>query len=533
MATNLRPVSDASPSNLLHSGLKWMYPGMRVKRWLLLIPIGLLPVIVGVLLLIQLRALDLLDRLDNLASTTMRWRLDQPAFYVPLGISLILLGLGLIVGALILINRTIVSVVAPEHLRELPEVMHRKVALSQGAKIVAIGGGTGLSTLLRGLKKYSSNLTAIVTMTDDGGSSGLLQKQMLGGLLPPGDIRNCLVALADADEMMQRLFQYRFTTKDAEDGLSGHSFGNLLIAAMTDVTGDFERAVEETSNILAIRGRVIPSTTDSVVLVGEMADGREVTGETSIAHDEAAISRIKLCPDNPRPLPEVIDAIRQAEIIVMGPGSVYTSVIPNLLVKEIAQAIAASKALKVYVCNVMTQPGETDHYSASDHVQAIVDHVAPYLTPKQRIFDYVLVNNTRPSDDMMAHYTKFGAEFVVPDAETIASRGIKPVKGSFISESEVVRHDPDKIAPRRPAPLCRTSLFRQVDKASLLLQGARYLFGTYGDGSCCKKDAAAARSVGVVLFCADCIARRFANAKKPPCFKSSAAASNGLGASTT
>ncbi|MDX1934583.1 MAG: YvcK family protein [Capsulimonadales bacterium] len=446
MATNLRPIADTPPTNAFRSGLKWLYPGMRVKRYLLLIPIGLIPVTIGVLMIIQLGAVDLLDRLDHIVTTTLGWRLDRPAVHIPLGFSLIVLGLMLIVGALVLVNRTVVSVIAPEHLGELPEVIHRKVALSQGARIVALGGGTGLSTLLRGLKKYTSNLTAVVTMTDDGGSSGLLQKQLAGGMLPPGDIRNCLVALADAEPLMQDLFQFRFSTKEEGDGLSGHSFGNLLIAAMSEVTGDFETAVEATSNILAIRGRVLPSTTDSVVLVGEMADGREITGETNIAHDDAAIRRITLCPADPRPLPEVIEAIRQAEIIVMGPGSVYTSVIPNLLVREIAQAVAASKALRVYVCNVMTQPGETDHFSASDHVQAIEEHAAPFLTPKQRIFDYVLVNTTRPGEALMERYTRSGAEFVTPDADIIAGKGYKAVRGSFLSESAVVRHDPDKIS---------------------------------------------------------------------------------------
>jgi len=453
MATNLQPIPETSRGGPAHAGrrrvvngLKWLYPGMRVKRWLALIPIGLAPVIVGVIILVQLRTLDYLDRLDAFFSETLRLRLDAPSVFVPLGLSLILLGLGVILAALIGVNRSIIGAIAPEQLPELSEVMHRRMALSQGAKIVVIGGGTGLSTLLRGLKKHTSNLTAVVTMTDDGGSSGLLQRQMVGGILPPGDIRNCLVALADAEPLMQELFQYRFETTKADDGLSGHSFGNLLIAAMADVTGDFERAVERTASILNIRGRVLPSTVESVVLVGEMADGREVTGESSIAQDPSPIQRIKLCPDEPRPLPEVLQAIRQAEIIVMGPGSVFTSVIPNLLVKEIAQAVARSKALKVYVCNVMTQKGETDGYAASDHVKAVEEHVAPSLSPKQHVFDYVLVNTARPSSELLERYSQSGAEFVTPDVEVMAARGYKAVKCSFISETAVGRHDSEKIA---------------------------------------------------------------------------------------
>lgn len=448
MATNLRPVSDTPRSTgtraAVRSGLKWLYPGMRVKRWLLFIPLGMVFVLLGVVVLVRIRLVDIYDSLE--AFLTNLGMPTTPIAYVPLGLSLIAVGLLLILTAFALVNRSIVQAVAPESLSELPDVLHRKVALSQGARIVVLGGGTGLSTLLRGLKKYTSNLTAVVTMTDDGGSSGVLQKQLLGGILPPGDIRNCLVALADAEPRMQELFQYRFETRNEDDGLSGHSFGNLLIAAMADITGDFERAVEETASILNIRGRVLPTSVESVVLVGEMEDGREVTGETSIADDPTPIKRIKLCPDSPPPLAKVIDAIRQAEVIVMGPGSVYTSVIPNLLVREIAQAVASSKAIKIYVCNVMTQPGESDGYAASTHVKAIEDHVASFLTPRQRIFDYVLVNTSRPGSTLTARYQQVGAEFVVPDVEKIVEMGYKPVKGNFISESAVVRHDPDKIA---------------------------------------------------------------------------------------
>jgi uncharacterized cofD-like protein len=450
MATNLRPIPDtprpAGTRGKVQSNLKWLYPGMRVKRWLLLIPLGMVPILLGVLSLIGLRTVEIHERMEIFLLERLGVTPNVPAVYVPLGITLILIGMAIILTAFALVNRSIVQAIAPDSLSELPDKLHRRIALSQGAKTVALGGGTGLSTLLRGLKQYTSNLTAVVTMTDDGGSSGLLQRQLVAGILPPGDIRNCLVALADSEPRMQELFQYRFETRDEKDGLYGHSFGNLLIAAMADITGDFERAVEETSTILNIRGRVLPTSVDSVVLVGEMADGTEITGETSIAGTDVPIQRIKLCPDSPKPLSNVIEAIRQAEIIVMGPGSVFTSIIPNLLVKEIAQAVAASPALKVYVCNVMTQPGETDDFTASDHVRVIEEHVAPFLTPRQRIFDYVLVNAVRPSSEALARYQNVGAEFVVPDVEKIAAMGYKPVKGNFISERTVVRHDPEKIA---------------------------------------------------------------------------------------
>ena len=456
MATNPRPVSETSRviagsprprvRRRVALGLKWLYPGMRVKRWLLLIPIGLLPVLLGVLVLARLGTLDWLDRLDDWFMHVLRLRIDLPSVYIPLGLVLMGIGLLTIFSALVAVNHSIIRAVAPDQLADLPEIMHRKVSLAQGAKIVALGGGTGLSTLLRGLKTYTGNLTAIVTMTDNGGSSGLLQQQMAGGILPPGDIRNCLVALADAEPLMQQLFQYRFQTINEKDGLSGHSFGNLLIAAMADITGDFERAVKETSNILAIRGRVLPSTVETVVLVGEMADGREVTGESEIAGDPAPIARIKLCPDNPRPLDETIAAIRQAEVITFGPGSVYTSIIPNVLVKEITEAIASSKALRVYVCNVMTQRGETDGYTASDHVRAIEEHAAPFLAPGQRLFDVVLVNTAEPGGALKERYERSGADFVLPDSDKIRERGYKVVEGSFISESAVVRHESNRMA---------------------------------------------------------------------------------------
>lgn len=433
-----------SPRKLVVHGVKWLTPGLKVKRYLILIPLGLVPLILGVALLMRLSIIDYLDRVEKFAEKRAGIDIGEVTVYLPLGILLVALGLALILGTLIAVNRSIVGVVSPEHLDALPEVIQRKRSLSQGAKIVVIGGGTGLSTLLRGLKKYSSNLTAVVTMTDDGGSSGLLQKQ-LGGILPPGDIRNCLVALADAEPLMQQLFQYRFSTRNEKDGLSGHSFGNLLIAAMAEITGDFEKAIEKTSEILAIRGRVLPSTVESVILVGTMADGREVTGESKITADSAAIDQIRLCPDTPRALPEALEAIREADIVVLGPGSVYTSVVPNLLVKEIAEAVAQTPALRFYICNVMTQRGETDGFPASAHVAALEKHVGP-LPGGRRIVDYVLINNTVPSPDLQERYAKAGAEVVVPDIERVRSMGYHPVVGKFLSESQVVRHDAEQLS---------------------------------------------------------------------------------------
>ena len=435
-----------NPQELMVRGVKWLTPGLKVKRYLLLIPIGLLPVVIGVALLINIRNTDYYDWLDHRINQLLHVDIADARFYLPVGLLLIAVGLVLIMSALIAVNRSIVGVISPEHLESLPDVIQRKRALNQGARIVVIGGGTGLSTLLRGLKQYSSNLTAVVTMTDDGGSSGLLQQQ-LGGMPPPGDIRNCLVALADAEPLMQQLFQFRFETRNDKDGLSGHSFGNLLIAAMAQITGDFETAVEKTSEILAIRGRVLPSTVESVSLVGTLADGRELTGETKIVKDPTAIERIKLCPDDPTPPQEVLDAIRDADIVVLGPGSVFTSVIPNLLVGPIVEGIARSRAIRIYICNVMTQPGETDGFTASDHLRAIEKHLPP-LPPGRKIVDYVLLNDARPSLEAMERYAKTGADMVVPDADVIKSMGYHPITGKFLSTTQLVRHDSERLSRR-------------------------------------------------------------------------------------
>ena len=287
--------------------------------------------------------------------------------------------------------------------------------------------------MLRGLKRYTSNLTAIVTVTDDGGSSGRLRTEL--GVLPPGDIRNCLVALADSESMMTDLFQYRF---HEGDGLSGHSFGNLFIAAMCGIAGDFDRAIKESSRVLAIKGRVLPATLANVSLEAELEDGSIVRGESSISRSTARIKAVRLVPAECKGLPEAIDAIKSADAIILGPGSLYTSVMPNLLVPGIAEAIERSRAMKIYVCNIMTQPGETDGMSASEHVRALVS------ATKLRLMDYALVNVEQPHRLLRA-YEKTHAFAVAPDFDVIASLGVTPVPGKFLSETEVLRHDPERV----------------------------------------------------------------------------------------
>ncbi|MCL5104373.1 MAG: YvcK family protein [Armatimonadetes bacterium] len=418
------------------SSLKWLYPGMRVKRWLLLVPFGVAAVIAGVVLLLNMHIVDVIGYVGTEGFKRFGWRLDRPATQLPVGIGLITLGLILIFISLRQVVRSITSVVSPEAQGKLADMVFQKRYLSQGQRIVVIGGGTGLSTMLRGLKRFSSNIVAVVTVTDDGGSSGLLQREM--GMLPPGDIRNCLVALADSEHLMTELFQYRFC--DDAHGLNGHSFGNLLIAAMTRITGDFERAVKETSNILAIRGRVLPSTIDNVRLQAELEDGTLAEGETSIVKSPGAVKHVMLCPSTVKPLEETLKSIELADCIVIGPGSVYTSIVPNLLVHGIPEAIHASDGMKVYVCNVMTQPGETDGYTASDHVKAVIKHT------EHRVFQYVLVNSAQPSKELLEKYAEQGQYFVEPDAAAIRDLGFRPIVGDFISQTDVVRHDPDKLA---------------------------------------------------------------------------------------
>jgi uncharacterized cofD-like protein len=311
--------------------------------------------------------------------------------------------------------------------------------LAHGPRIVAIGGGTGLSTILRGLKIHSSNITAIVTVSDDGGSSGRLIKDK--GMIPPGDIRNCLVALADAEKSMTDLFQHRF--KDDSGSLSGHSMGNLLIAALVDQSrGDFEKAVERASDVLNIRGRVVPATLDRVRLRALLDNGIEICGETAIAAAGQKIHRLTLDPPNVEPHKAALEAIRDADIVCIGPGSVYTSIIPNLLVPGIAQALKETQAVKVYICNVMTQPGESDSFSASEHITAILKNT------ESRIFDYVLVNTGVPSTAAVEKYRGSDQYLVEADVDRIRAHGFRPILGDFTSESDFVRHDPAKVASR-------------------------------------------------------------------------------------
>jgi uncharacterized cofD-like protein len=320
-----------------------------------------------------------------------------------------------------------------------------------GLTVVCIGGGTGLSTLLSGLKAHVSSpggrdekgasaphigrLSAIVTVSDDGGSSGRLREEFQ--VLPPGDIRNCIAALSEDESLLMRLFEFRF---GGNGTLGGHSFGNLLLTALAGVTGDFYKAVRMVGEVLAIKGRIYPSTLESVHLVAELEDGSIVRGETKISQSVRLIRSVRLEPDTCEPLPDAIEAIRSADLVVLGPGSLYTSIVPNLLVHGVADVIRASRARKIYVCNLMTQPGETSGFSASRHARALSEIAGPGL------FDTILVNSRIPPPSLVEKYHREGAEVVTFDAEGFPQQGAVPVRRDLMSATDLVRHDPAALA---------------------------------------------------------------------------------------
>ena len=392
---------------------KWLYPGIKIKRWVMMCVLGVIMVSVG--------SIDLVSP-DYISVRVLG------GFTLCLGIIVIFVGLERTV-------KSFLSVFLPEEKKELLDLIYQKRQLAKGPRIVVIGGGTGLSTLLYGLKEYTSNITAIVTVSDDGGSSGRLRSQF--GLLAPGDIRNCLVALADSEPLMRNLFQFRFGGK-AE--LQGHSFGNLFITAMTKITGDFEKAVRESSKVLAIRGQVIPSTLEEVKLIAEYEDGTKILGESKISDEKKPIKRIHLDRKDCEATPEAINAISKADVIVIGPGSLYTSIVPNLLIEGIVKSILESKALKVYVCNIMTQSGETDNYKASDHIEAVVAHA------KSKLIDYCILNLAEVPLEFIENYKREGAHPVIVDAEKVEEMGFFAIKHDLVNTQDYVRHDSQKLA---------------------------------------------------------------------------------------
>ena len=407
----------------------WLIPGLNVKRWLFLIFLGSVLMVLGFLIIFDIRPIYQIMEL-----------IRKAALILP---TEILAVITIFIGAIIFFSgwkKTTLSIMDMDSSKggnSLLERLYRRSKLNKGAKVVAIGGGTGLSMLLRGIKKYTNNITAVVTVGDDGGSSGRLRKDM--SILPPGDIRNCIAALADDDDLITELFQYRFKTGE---GLEGHSFGNLFLTALCAITGNMVKAVKESSNVLNIRGVVLPATLDDMKLAAEFTDGTIVKGESNIPEAKKQIKKLFTEPEICHALPEVLDAIANADLIILGPGSLYTSVIPNLLVDGIVDAIMESSAKKIYVCNIMTQPGETDGYSVASHLNALFAHA-----DGRKIVDAILVNDSLP-DNISEGYAKTGSIPVRLDMENLIPTGVTVVSQKLIQENKqgLVRHSSNRVA---------------------------------------------------------------------------------------
>jgi uncharacterized cofD-like protein len=420
---------------MINQWFKWLSPGLFIKRWMAVSAAGVLVASLGLAIWTGMTPIyNILQLLKNF----LAWIATVIPNYIS-GPLMIALGVVLILWSQTRSLNSISEAFHPAGDEQLVDRLLSHRRLLRGPKVVVIGGGTGLSTLLRGLKEYSANITAIVTVADDGGSSGRLRREM--GVLPPGDIRNCIAALADEERLLTELFQYRFT---AGDGLTGHSFGNLFLTAMCEIEGDLEQAIAASSKVLAIRGQVLPATLTDVNLWAKLADGRRIHGESSITEAKGKIVTIGCIPPHPPALPKAIQAILKADFIIIGPGSLYTSVIPNLLVPEIAAAIASQNVPRIYVCNIMTQPGETDGYSVSDHIKAI-DKACGY-----QLFDAVLVQGTVPPANALIRYAKEDSHPVILDREIVKQLGRRIVISNIMDvdpNTGYLRHDPYRLAP--------------------------------------------------------------------------------------
>ena len=413
---------------------KWLSPGLFIKRWLLMSAGGFCLAVIGTAIWSKLtpiyRLLSWISQFLEFLTTVIPSYISGPIVLI-VGLFLVFWGQSRTVDS-------ITDVLGVDKDKQLVDMLLNRRRLNRGPKIVVVGGGTGLSTLLRGLKEYSSNITAIVTVADDGGSSGRLRREI--GVLPPGDIRNCIAALADEEELLTELFQYRF---EAGTGLVGHSFGNLFLTVMSEITGDLEQAVAASSKVLAISGKVLPATLSDVSLWAEMEDGRLIEGESNIPLARGKISNIGCIPPNPPALPAAVTAIQEAEYIIIGPGSLYTSIIPNLLVPEIRDAIAIAKVPRIYVCNIMTQPGETEGYSVADHIREI-DRIS-----QEKLFDAVLVHRKLPGPVSLRKYAQENSHPVYVDRQEIAKLDRRIVMANVMDEDPIeghVRHSSIQLA---------------------------------------------------------------------------------------
>jgi uncharacterized cofD-like protein len=403
--------------------LRWLTPGLEIKRWLLLLMFAELVLVLGFAYGLKAAYSSLELPREFYYVTLQFW--PYPVRALIFGT----LGIGLLIFSYLKLTQSVLGPFLPgSGSSSMVEVIHAFRMKSRGPRIVAIGGGTGLSSLLRGLKTYTSNLSAIVTVADDGGSSGRLRDEYR--ILPPGDFRQCLIALADAEPLMKQLFDHRFK----EGSLNGHSFGNLFIMAMADVTGNFEHALRESGKVLAVKGTIIPSTLQDVTLVASI-NGHTVEGESQIPKQNAPISQVFLKPDGAQVNPEAAQAILNAELVVIGPGSLYTSILPNLLVEGMVEAIKASPALKVYICNLAAQHGETDGYDVDDYLRVIHEHVG------SNIFDFVLVNSNNS-------YTPTGgqSQVIFRPEDSSSHPEVRFIGADVVNVRVPSHHDPDKLA---------------------------------------------------------------------------------------
>ena len=437
---------------------KWLYVGLHIKRWLLLILIGVVLMGLGI---------GYLLREVYFTFTFPAWVGDATLQFLPRWVrGLIFISAAsaaTVIGAWKL-NHSIVSAVVPlDRQDELLDRIWARRTQGRGPQVVAIGGGTGLSTLLRGLKGYNANLTAIVTVADDGGSSGRLRRDL--NVIPPGDIRNCIAALADAEPLVTRLFQYRFGD-DAGEGIAGHSFGNLFIVAMSDVTGNMEEAIRETSRVLAVRGRILPSTLADIALRARLADGSTVRGESVLAEGGSAIEQVFIEPAHVQANSEAAAALLEADLIVIGPGSLYTSVLPNLLVYGLGDALLQSRAHRVYVSNVATQQGETEGYDAAQHYAAIRRHLG-----RDDVAHVVLANSNLPAEPFPGEWRSQP----VPAPGDADYGGARLVLADLVDREVRYRHDSERLA---------AAVMRQYYERDLRVQqGAVVLPGEAGDQS--------------------------------------------------
>ena len=418
--------------------VRWLQPGLVVKRWVLTSGLGLLMALVGGAVWADLKPiywiLETLSWLLGTLTTVLPREFTGPILLL-VGVALVLWGQSRSFGS-------IQQALAPDKDTVLIDALQAQSRLNRGPNIVAIGGGTGLSTLLSGLKRYSSHITAVVTVADDGGSSGVLRREL--GVLPPGDIRNCLAALSTEEPLLTRLFQYRFS---AGGGLEGHSFGNLFLSALTAITGNLETAITASSRVLAVQGQVVPATNVDVRLWAELENGQRIEGESNIGHAPSPIVRLGCVPSRPPALPRALEAIANADLIVLGPGSLYTSLLPNLLVPELVSAIQRSRAPRLYICNLMTQPGETDGLDVRGHLRAIEAQLAS-LGLSQRLFSAVLAQDDLANSALIKFYQARGAEPVLCDAKGLRKDGYDvtqaPLQGA--RPTSTLRHDSRSLA---------------------------------------------------------------------------------------